>query len=99
MTHHPTITRASLTRAVAIAAAISLLAGPAAAQTFRAVTPNPPPQPGLGLSNGQEPVADEHCGPGHVPCDSIFEDYCAKVLHGHMSDQQGWGGKTCFEPS
>lgn len=45
------------------------------------------------------PLKDEHCGPGHVPCDDIFEKYCTKVLKGTMSGKQDWGGKTCWTPS
>jgi hypothetical protein len=48
---------------------------------------------------GAGPLKDEHCGPGHVPCDGIFEKYCTKVLKGTMSGEQDWGGKTCWTPS
>lgn len=50
-------------------------------------------------SKGSGPLKDEHCGPNHVPCDSVFERYCTKVLKGTMSGEQGWGGRTCWTPS
>ena len=32
----------------------------------------------------------------YPPCDEKFEKAC-KDAGGHMSDEQGWGGKTCFK--
>jgi hypothetical protein len=57
------------------------------------------PKAGLKLKAPGGEAKDEHCGPGHVPCDDIFVKFCTKVLGGTMSEQQGWGGKTCFEPT
>jgi hypothetical protein len=57
------------------------------------------PKADLNLKARGGEAKDEHCGPGHVPCDDIFEKFCAKVLGGTMSGKQGWGGKTCFEPT
>jgi hypothetical protein len=57
------------------------------------------PNADLNLKARGGEAKDEHCGPGHVPCDDIFEKFCAKVLGGTMSGKQGWGGKTCFEPT
>jgi len=41
------------------------------------------------------PAEDTYCGPGFVACDAKFRANCKKN-GGHMSGQQGWGGKTCW---
>ena len=68
------------------------------AEKFRVETLAPPTTLDLAAPDGGQ-LEDEHCGPGHVPCDDIFEKYCTKVLKGTMSGEQDWGGKTCWTPS
>jgi hypothetical protein len=96
MTILSTTTRRLLGGAVALVAAMTFSASMAGAAQFQVKRQTQ----GLGLTApGGGQLEDEHCGPGHVPCDDIFEKYCTKVLKGTMSGEQGWGGKTCWTPS
>lgn len=94
----------TIARFLAVSTILLFAAGQANAAGLRAAPAAPPPPPAASqtIKSNSGPVGDEYCKNGsskHVPCDKYFKAYCTKVLGGTMSDKQGWGGQTCFEPS
>ena len=79
---------------------IGVLMGGVHAASLKAGSSRPPVGP-TNLANPGAVSEDKYCQNGHATfpaCDKAFADSCKKG-GGTMSGQQGWGGKTCWEPS
>ncbi len=70
--------------------------------TVKPFFPPPPPfEPRLSALPDTGGTRDFYCSDSndnYAACDAAFTQKC-KDAGGTMSDLQGWGGKTCFEPS
>lgn len=77
------------------------LMGGANALTLKSATVKPPVGPGSIAAPGGGGLEDTYCKNGHATfpaCDAAFAAACKKA-GGTMSGTQGWGGKSCWEPS
>lgn len=86
-----------LTAALLLAGAL----GAHAASFSAAPGKDRPSGPGAKAAPGGGATEDKYCKTGsdkYPACDANFVQAC-KSAGGTMSGQQGWGGKTCWEPS
>lgn len=77
------------------------IGGNAVAASLKAATTIPPAGPTKLANPGGGELEDTYCKNGSSkfkPCNQDFLNACKKA-GGTMSGEQGWGGRTCWEPS